>query len=196
MSWQIGPKLQEALDLIRESGVKWNRDREEEVVERKSEDHQLIGIQCNPPADPRIKDRSDPLDALDRILLNHAAEVTGETVAADLAEVGVLLVTEERLAAALKKVARDKDHAEGLRKGYSDNYFDPDAAALFAALSAVNPKDHTVEGPPREKSPIVEVVGLGDGTMNVKTEDGMAWHLTEAEYLAWPRAVAEPEVTE
>jgi hypothetical protein len=39
--------------------------------------------------------------------------------------------------------------------------------------------------------PIVEVVGNGDGTMNVRTESGMRWRLTEAEYLAWPRP--EPE---
>ena len=42
--------------------------------------------------------------------------------------------------------------------------------------------------PEKGKSPIVEVIGLGDGTMNVKTEDGMRWHLTEQEYRNWPRA--------
>ena len=38
----------------------------------------------------------------------------------------------ERLARALKAVRRQQDNAEGRRKGYSDNYFDPEAEAIAA----------------------------------------------------------------
>jgi len=43
----------------------------------------------------------------------------------------------ERLRVALKAVAREKDHQEGRRKGYSDNYFDGDAEAIAAAYAKV-----------------------------------------------------------
>lgn len=35
--WHIGPKLQEALDIIRAADVRWHSGREEEVIERKSD---------------------------------------------------------------------------------------------------------------------------------------------------------------
>jgi hypothetical protein len=34
---------------------------------------------------------------------------------------------------------------------------------------------------------IVEVVGNGDGTMNVTLSDGTKRQMTEREYLQWPR---------
>ncbi len=39
----------------------------------------------------------------------------------------------------------------------------------------------------RKEQPIVEVVGNGDGTMNVLLADGSSRRLTEKQYLAWPR---------
>jgi hypothetical protein len=131
------------------------------------------------------KSSSDPRTALaDSMRASHWADMRysnedrmATSIAADLAERGVLLVTEPMLAAAIAKVG----------------WFAPQRVAAAAAARLVAALSAAVEGPAREKSPIVEVVGLGDGTMNVKTEDGMAWHLTEAEYLAWPRAVEGPE---